>query len=614
VTRKLGKQSKEAKQMTANTFAGAASHKEVNWRTIDWSAVHRNVRRLQARIVKATQEGRWGKVKALQHLLTHSFSGKALAVRRVTENQGKKTAGVDKDIWDTPDKKAQAIRTLKQRGYQPQPLRRVYIPKSNGRMRPLGIPAMSCRAMQALYLLALNPIAETTGDHHSYGFRPERSTADAIEQCFNVLSHSYSAQWVLEGDIKACFDGISHQWLEAYIPMDKAILHKWLKAGYIDKHIFHQTEEGTAQGGPISPVLANLTLDGLEAKLRTLHPGYHQHRRAKINLVRFADDFIITGSSKELLEHEVKPLVEAFMKERGLQLSAEKTLITHIIEGFDFLGQNVRKYNNKLIIKPSKKNVKTFLEKIRKVIKEHQGTTAGHLILQLNPLIRGWARYHQHVVSKETFQDVDNAIFEMLWQWARKRHNNKPRRWIKEKYFHAHEGRNWVFSGLVIGRDGVVETVRLFRAAQTSIKRHVKLQGAANPFDPAWEVYFEKRLGVKMEDTLRGKRQLLALWKQQKGLCPRCHQRITKLTGWHNHHKVWRSKGGGDQLENRVLLHPTCVINNFIAKETPKWNRVLKRALERLELLDAKVSRAVLRGGGGGNTAFLPDCRKRSVL
>ncbi len=174
--------------MTANTFAGAASHTEVNWRTIDWSAVHRNVRRLQARIVKATQEGRWGKVKVLQRLLTHSFSGKALAVRRVTENQGKKTAGVDKDIWDTPDKKAQAIRTLKQRGYQPQPLRRVYIPKSNGRMRPLGIPAMSCRAMQALYLLALNPIAETTGDHHSYGFRPERSTADAIEQCFNVLS------------------------------------------------------------------------------------------------------------------------------------------------------------------------------------------------------------------------------------------------------------------------------------------------------------------------------------------------------------------------------------------------------------------------------------------
>src|SRR3989441_11054257 len=308
--------------------------------------------------------------------------------------------------------------------------------------------------------------------------------------------------------------------------MDKAILHKWLKAGYIDKHLFHQTEEGTPQGGPIAPVLANLTLDGLEDKLRTLRPGYHQHRRAKLNLVRFADDFIITGSSKELLEEEVKPLVEAFMKERGLELSAEKTLITHITDGFDFLGQNVRKYEGKLIIKPSKKNVKTFTEKIRKVVKENQGATAGHLILQLNPLIRGWARDHQHVVSKEIFQDVDSAIFEMLWQWARKRHNNKPRRWIKDKYFHVHQGRTWVFTGEVIGRKGAFETVRLFRAAQTPIKRHTKIQAEANPFDPLGEVYFEKRLGVKVERTLQGKRQLLALWKQQKGLCPHCHQKI----------------------------------------------------------------------------------------
>ena len=259
-----------------------------------------------------------------------------------------------------------------------------------------------------------------------------------------------------------------------------------------------------------------------------------------------------------LLEHEVQPLVEQFLKERGLTLSGEKTLMTHIEDGFDFLGQHVRKYNGKLIIKPSKKNVKAFLEKVRKVVKEHQGTTAGNLILLLNPLIRGWARYHQHVVSKKIFQDVDSAIFEMLWQWARKRHNNKPRRWIKDKYFHDYEERHWVFSGEVLGRDGGLETVRLFRAAQTPIKRHVKIQGEANPFDPAWEVYFEKRLGVKMESSLRGKRQLLALWKRQKGLCPHCHQRITKLTGWHNHHKVWRSKGGGDQLENRVLLHPTC--------------------------------------------------------
>src|SRR5260370_24184644 len=237
--------------MTANTpaptgtEAGAVSHDHMEWQSIDWNAVHKNVRRLQARIVQATKEGKWGKVKGLQHLLTHSFSGKALAVKRVTENQGRKTPGMDGVTWLLPSQKMAAIHQVKQRGYHPQPLRRVYIPKSNGKLRPLGIPAMSCRAMQALYLLALNPIAETTGDRNSYGFRPERSAADAIEQCFNVLSHSYSAQWALEGDIRACFDGISHEWLEAHIPMDKTMLHKWLKAGYIDQRVFHQTEEGT---------------------------------------------------------------------------------------------------------------------------------------------------------------------------------------------------------------------------------------------------------------------------------------------------------------------------------------------------------------------------------
>jgi RNA-directed DNA polymerase len=197
----------EEKQMKAyEVDACAASHAEVNWQAIDWQAVNQNVRRLQARIVKATQEGRWGKVKALQHLLTHSFSGKALAVRRVTENQGKNTPGVDGDIWNTSGKKASAVAALRRRGYRPRPLRRLYIPKSNGKKRPLGIPVMKDRAMQALYLLALAPVAETTGDHHSYGFRVERSTADAIEQCFIVLARKGMAEWILEGDIKSCFD------------------------------------------------------------------------------------------------------------------------------------------------------------------------------------------------------------------------------------------------------------------------------------------------------------------------------------------------------------------------------------------------------------------------
>jgi RNA-directed DNA polymerase len=244
--------------MTA-TQAGAFSHKEVNWDSIDWNLVNQNVKRLQARIVKATQEGRWGKVKALQRLLTHSFSGKALAVRRVTENQGKRTPGVDQQIWDTPERKSQAIDQLRQRGYKPLPLKRVYIPKDKNRLRPLSIPTMKDRAMQALYLEGLDPIAETIADPNSYGFRKDRSPADAIQQCFNALAQKTSAQWILKCDIKSCFDRISRRWLLENVLMDKNILERWLKAGFMDKNVLYFTEAGTPQGGVVSPVLMNLT-------------------------------------------------------------------------------------------------------------------------------------------------------------------------------------------------------------------------------------------------------------------------------------------------------------------------------------------------------------------
>ena len=534
--------------------AGAASHVEVDWHSIDWQRVNENVRRLQARIVKATQEGKWGKVKALQRLLTHSFSGKALAVRRVTENQGKHTPGVDGVIWTTPAKKATAVHALRQHGYHPQPLRRVYIPKSNGKQRPLGIPTMQDRAMQGLYLLALDPIAETTADPNSYGFRPARSPADAMAQCFNVLSKSDRAEWILEGDIKSCFDRISHPWLLAHVPMDKAILHKWLKAGYMERHVLYETTEGTPQGGIISPVLANLTLDGLERELRALFPARSwAAKQAQVNLVRFADDFIVTGKSKELLETVVKPLIERFLRERGLELSHEKTSITHIEDGFDFLGQNVRKYNGLLLIRPSKKNIKTFLAKIRKVIKGNPSLPAGKLVLVLNPLIRGWAQYHRYVASKATFNSVDHAIFEALWRWAKRRHPRKGRKWIARKYFRTVGADNWVFHGDATGQDRL-----LLSAARVRIRRHVKVKSAANPYDPKWELYFERRLELKIDATLKGRRQVLRLWKEQDGICPVCEQKITELTGWHNHHIVWRVMGGSDRDENRVLLHPTC--------------------------------------------------------
>src|SRR6266478_3264558 len=245
--------------MTTAQAVGAVSSEAKEWYAINWQTIHRNVRRLQVRIAQATKEGRWGKVRALQRLLTHSYSGKVLAVRRVTENDGKKTPGVDRVIWDTPEKKTGAVHELKRRGYQPQPLRRVYIPKSDGKTkRPLGIPTMIDRAMQALHLLALDPVMETTADRNSYGFRQQRSCADAIQQCFNALTDA-NTQWILEGDIRSCFDKISHDWLLAHVPMDRAILQKWLKSGYMDKHVLHETTDGAPQGGIITPRTQKIT-------------------------------------------------------------------------------------------------------------------------------------------------------------------------------------------------------------------------------------------------------------------------------------------------------------------------------------------------------------------
>ncbi|MFQ8213684.1 group II intron reverse transcriptase/maturase [Klebsiella pneumoniae] len=544
--------------------AGAPSHESVTWHSIDWAECHREVRRLQARIVKATREGRHGRVKALQWILTHSFSGKALAVRRVTENQGKRTPGVDGITWSTPEAKSQATLSLKRRGYRPQPLKRVSIPKANGKMRPLGIPTMKDRAMQALYLLALEPVAETTADRRSFGYRLERSTADAIEQCFTALARGISPKWILEGDIKGCFDNISHDWLLGHAQTDREILSKWLKAGYMEDRQLFPTEAGTPQGGIISPTLANLVLDGLETRLLTKfgRPRYANGGETKlmVNYVRYADDFIVTGRSKELLEQEVMPLIEEFMRERGLTLSPEKTKITHIDEGFDFLGQNVRKYDGKLLIKPSKANVATFVEKVRTVIKGNKALNQKRLIWMLNPMIQGWANYHHHVVSKETFARVDHEIWSALWQWAKRRHPQKGSAWVKQRYFQSAGTRNWMFAAATGERypDGKPILAILRKASDTPIKRHRSIKADANPFDPKWEMYFEERMSLKMQNSLRGRKKLINLWMDQDRCCPICQQLITQETGWHVHHIIRRVDGGKDGSTNLVMVHPNC--------------------------------------------------------
>ena len=535
----------------------APSNMAQNWESIDWNKASAYVKKLQMRIVKAQKEGHYSKVKSLQWMLTHSFYAKALAVKRVTSNRGKNTSGVDHELWLTPQAKFDAISKLKRKGYKPQPLKRCYIPKKNGKMRPLSIPTMTDRAMQTLYKFALDPLAETLGDPNSYGFRIGRSTHDAIEQCFTVLSKGKSPQGVLEGDIKGCFDHISHEWLLENIPMDTQMLYKWLKCGFVDTKQLFPTEEGTPQGGTISPVLMNMTLDGLERTLKERFPTREYRNRkthfTKVNFVRYADDFIITGESPELLQNEVLPLVRQFMAERGLQLSEEKTVITHIDEGFDFLGQNIRKYNGKLLIKPSKSSAKSFLKKIREIVKSNKGAPQDLLIRKLNPVIRGWVNYHRYVVSAETFSWIDYQIYKCLWQWATRRHRHKGRKWIAKKYWHYIGTRQWTFAAELKGDSTKAPYLALEYATNTNILRFKKIVAEANPFDERWNGYYEERDGEKMLNSTKGREKLLKLWRNQKHLCPVCNEPITSETSF-KVHKIFEN----GTYRKSMMVHPLC--------------------------------------------------------
>ena len=439
---------------------------------------------------KATIKGDNNKVKRLRYLLTHSFLAKSYAVRKVTTNKGKNTSGVDKKLWSTSASKMKAVILLNSPHYKAKPLRRAYIEKKGKKQkRPLGIPTMEDRAMQTLYALALEPVAETKGDSVSFGFRRGRSAKDACEQIFCVLARKCSPTWVLEGDIKGCFDNINHEWLLNNIPMDKRIMSQFLKSGFIYQGTLFPTESGSPQGGAISSIYANMTLDGLEKviqqKYHTNSKGNienHYRAKTKVNLVRYADDFIITANSKEIAE-ELKTLVSEFLQSRGLELSVEKTSITHIDQGFDFLGWTFRKFKGKLIVKPSKASIKSIMSKCSDIIlKEGKASTQKDLIRRLNQVIRGWTNYHNHVVASKAFSCINNTLYYLLQQWAKHRHPNKNGWWRINKYWHERNGQRWVFS---------TEENQLINLKYIKIIRHTNLQISKTPFLD--KEYFAKR-------------------------------------------------------------------------------------------------------------------------
>lgn len=482
------------------------------WDSTDWKKAEEHVNRLQTRIAKAVKNKKWPLVKRLQYLLIHSYYAKLLAVKNITQNKGKRTAGIDGETWSSPEAKMKAVLSMTDKKYVSKPLRRVYIEKpGKKKKRPLGIPTMFDRSIQALYALALSPIAETTGDKRSFGFRKFRSTQDACEKAFSNLCHKHSPEWILEGDIKGCFDNINHQWLIENIPMDTPILKQFLKAGYVYENKLFPTDAGTPQGGIISPILANMTLDGIEKllndKYHTGKNGMTSEREAskhKINFVRYADDFIVTAKTEETAK-EAKELIKEFLKDRGLELSDEKTLITHINDGFDFLGWNFRKYEDKLLVKPAEKSIKKFTEEISNIIERGKAWTQEALINNLNPIITGWTNYHRSTVASEIFSKLDSRIWNMLWHWAKRRHPEKSKQWIVDKYWHSVENRNWVFS---------TDKKELKLLSDTKIVRHTQLRSDMNPYlDRDYFVLRKLKLGVKKMNSIAKK-----VWDKAKNI------------------------------------------------------------------------------------------------
>ncbi len=474
------------------------------WNEIDWDHHKNHVRRIQERIFRATRKQNWKQIKNLQKLLVRSHSVRLVAVKRVTqENKGKYTAGIDGKIYTTSSsrmKLVEEVKALNPHNHRCQPVKRVYIPKPNGDKRPLGIPTIKDRIMQLIVKMAMEPEWEAKFEPNSYGFRPGRRCQDAIKQIWETIrfrDKRKSSAWVLDADISGCFDNINHEALLKRIPMFVLTIRRWLKAGVIEFGSFYQTKLGTPQGGIISPLLANIALNGMEREfgIETKNGFYYAPSSRKgmnkgISLIRYADDFIVCAPTRERITDYILPKLEAFLLKRGLTLNEAKTHIVHRDDGFDFLGFNIRQFSNIsrtiCLAKPSKKSVKRLLRNIKEILIRNKQAKAEDVIKRLNPIIRGWGNYYCSSNAKETFSYIDHNIWKMLWRWALRRHRNKGKKWVRYKYFPTVDGRSWVFSGNNGNR-------LIFMASIRIDSRYVKVKGYNSPYDPELHRYWQNR-------------------------------------------------------------------------------------------------------------------------
>lgn len=540
------------------------SRRKIKWFSIDWRLANAQVKQCQKAIAVAYLKGDLHQVKLQQHKLVNSFSRKRIAVKTISSNKGKNTPGIDKVIWNTPEAKFQAIVSLKaDKSYKAKPVKRVYIPKRSGKLRPLGIPCMMDRAMQTQWKLALEPIAECTRDTHSYGFRPGRNTQDCQQLLWLLCSGKHGPKWVLEADIKGFYDNIHHNWLQENIPMDKHIQKQFQKAGFMENHSLQETTRGVPQGGTISPVIANMTLDGLEKVIaKTAEDIQKQVPKPNskktstwVHTIRYADDFVITGANKKMLDGPICRAVNRFLRERGESLNAEKTHITSVKKGFDFLGFHFKLYPSKkkyvFIVKPAKNNIQKVKDKIKAITKD-KNLSALDLIQILNPILMGWANYFSKVVSSKVFQQLGMYVWYKTFKWRKKKHPHLTGSAVADKYYTKVENRKWVFYTNYGNKKYFLYPIR-----KTPIVRHSQIKKGRNPYLPEFEQYFKNRIGkIAKASVWRIKTQKIR--KKTNFLCKVCDGALSPGQELDIHHVLPKKLGGTDNIKNLIVLHREC--------------------------------------------------------